>query len=189
VPKTCSQCGKPAIFEMQGHLLCLDCGERLERIQMGEFMRTAAAHNQLAASLENQLPFRVPRINIPSQAHNIGSTTFNSVKIDRSTVGNVNTGTIRQLGDSIATIGQTNTEFSSKVQSFANELLVDQTLSAESKQEAIEILATITDDIKQEKINQRPRQRRSLIERMKSILEPAANLATIFATIATQLQA
>ena len=105
---TCQQCGRPAIIEYQGGLrFCLDCNIKFSQTQEMILYRLEREHNRLLDEIDlisgipstgGRYPERKPPVTM--------SGTFNSIRIDRSNVGVVNTGSIQSVQVSLAGIQQ-----------------------------------------------------------------------------------
>ena len=90
----CSQCTKPAMYEMGGHPLCLDHYALAQTI---ELRRIEASERQQDRMLEEmewstgvQLPRR-PRAPLPAPVI-VQGATFNHINLHGSNVGVLNTG-------------------------------------------------------------------------------------------------
>src|SRR5687768_13899989 len=97
VPR-CQQCGRPAIVEYQNGLrFCLDCNEKFQVQQDRILEQMEREHNRLLDEIDevSGIPSKGGRY--PPRRKVTVSGTFNNIRIDRSTVGVVNTGTISSV--------------------------------------------------------------------------------------------
>ena len=105
---TCYQCPKPALFRLkEGNIpLCLDCYAKLTAIQSKEQEYAERVFN-MVADLANagpggelapvpKFPGRIPKVTFHS-----GEMTTNHIRIEKSNVGVLNTGTIHSLDNAI----------------------------------------------------------------------------------------
>jgi uncharacterized protein with beta-barrel porin domain len=102
----CGQCKRRAMYEVQGHLLCLDCFSRLQEANA----KMQQANNERVAYLASYQNFlidsmmfsaglssRPPRQQIPQhiRATMHQGHTFNNINISKSVIGMLNTGQIQ----------------------------------------------------------------------------------------------
>ncbi len=102
----CSQgCGKPAIGEVGGHPLCIDCLTKLQTAhaaqqsaQLQQLRHSMAMMNYAEEMMWSMVGFGPGprRVQIPSMPAT-GPVTLNNIKLDNSVVGAINTGNVRDI--------------------------------------------------------------------------------------------
>jgi len=103
----CSQCGSSAMYEVQGHLLCLDCYAKwqqasaaMQQANNEKMAQLMAYQNYLVESMAWQagLSSTPPRLRIPQPIHAVNKgPILNNINIDRSVIGMLNAGQIRDV--------------------------------------------------------------------------------------------
>lgn len=104
--KLCSQCKKYEAFYLYGdHLLCLNCYERLKKIEIDEYNMLATEENRLMDEMDAVTGVYgvTPRIKLLNTLPLVDNRkiTYNNIKVDNSVIGAINTGEIKQLDVSI----------------------------------------------------------------------------------------
>lgn len=138
---------------MAGQPLCVDHAEAMSRINEAnnDTLRLLMAD---MANMENSVyaSFGLPprrHIIPPRQVVHAPQTTINdhSVKIDRSTIGVLNTGAIDTLNASVTLIGQTNPEHAEQINTLVETISRNQELDQEAKKETIEQISYLLGQI------------------------------------------
>lgn len=95
----CSQCDRQAMYEIQGHLLCLEHRTMLVSSLQQSSAESAAMINYLRDSIDAVfgLPPQGPRIEIPQPVIQNAPVTLNNIKVDRSIVGSINTAQVSRI--------------------------------------------------------------------------------------------
>src|SRR5258706_533852 len=103
----CVQCGRPAIVGYQGGLnFCVDCNLKYQQAQEMILYRMERQHNLLMDDMDmiSGIPStggRYPERRPPVM---MNAPTFSTIRIDRSNVGVVNTGSIESVQVSLTGI-------------------------------------------------------------------------------------
>jgi hypothetical protein len=102
----CSQCKKSEALVPYGeHLLCLNCYERLMKIETDKYNMLAAEENRLMDEMDAVTGVYgvTPRIKLLNTMPLVDNRkiTYNNIKVDNSVIGAINTGEIKQLDVSI----------------------------------------------------------------------------------------
>jgi len=107
-PPTCGQCGKPAIAQINGVPLCVQCYATLQNAEL-QRQQAAAIHQGQLAALLNFLQGHMEsitglgpigrRLNMPQPTTMVhrGDVNFHNIKVDRSTVGVINSGEVDRI--------------------------------------------------------------------------------------------
>jgi hypothetical protein len=178
----CSQCNRPAMYEVGGHPLCLEHHALAQNI---ELRRLEALERQADRALEQmewttgvQLPRR-PRAPLPAPVIVQGST-FHHINIQGSNVGVVNTGRLSQVDTAISVIGQQgDPQLAGALKTLTDAVVASAALTATAKQEAIEILSTIGIEATAPAPQRRGGVARALLARLKELLSVSADLIEV----------
>jgi hypothetical protein len=102
----CGQCGRPAVAQAGSVSFCVDCYYRLAVAQTLQIRNAAIATNAAAAEMDFVSGLRnfTPRMQVPDLP--IAPLTLNNIRVDRSTVGAINTGEIAKIDVSITVLQQ-----------------------------------------------------------------------------------
>jgi hypothetical protein len=105
-----SQCGRPAIVEVNGHPICVDCNYKIEMSQWMRFAQNASRYN---AALDNgdaitgvSGGFGRMQIPPPPRIGQSGPMVFNNIRVENSTVGVIYSGDVKSI-DSVVTTAKT----------------------------------------------------------------------------------
>ena len=183
----CNQCGKkPAVYEMGGHLLCVDCNLKIEQ---AAYYREAALAANLNFCLEHMetvmgLPGSLPRHEIPKPPVHIGDQTVNAINVSNSNVGVINTGNVERISVSLRNVRASgDLATADAIERLAKTVIADKSLGAEVKDEVLENLSYVTlqastpQNVRQKSIG------RHCIERLSQLLSTAANVATVWTAV------
>ncbi len=187
----CSQCTKPAMFEVDGHPICLDCKAKLSQMWQAELAGNVSQLNFLLGMAEAQtgLPGTLPRYQVPQPTIQQGPVNFNNINVSESVVGAINMGQVRQIDvamDRIATEG--NTELVASLKAFTETVLADQQLKEEHRDEIIEMLAFLTTQCALPKGGRQPSIAQTVLERVGQMVQTVTSLSPLWAPLLAALQ-
>jgi hypothetical protein len=172
----CDQCGKPAIVMRGGHPLCVSCNLKFE--QAFE-MQQRAYKEQINFLLDQAdaitgVSAGFPRYDVSQPMVHTGPMTFHSIRVDRSVVGAVNTGTVKLMEVALNNvhIQNENAELETALKEFTEAVIHEATLSPETKNETIQQLTALTEQLAQ------PAPSRSMGVIKAFIIGIAADIAT-----------
>jgi hypothetical protein len=105
-PASCGQCGKPAVGHVGDVSLCVDCYYRLAVAQTLQLRNAAIGSNAAAQQVDFVSGLRnfTPRMQVPDLPP--APFTLNNIRVDRSTVGAINTGEVARIDVSITILEQ-----------------------------------------------------------------------------------
>ncbi len=187
--RRCSQCGKPAMFEVEGgHRLCLECWTKLQAAFQANLQ---ALHQEKEALLDefefiSGVPMRRPQPNpiITGPVH------LSNIRIDRSTVGVVNTGQIGQIDAGITMIkDQMNPELASLVAQFTQSVLQEKALAVEHRNEILDLLQALSQQLATPKEQRKTGLLKAVLSGVKDLIATAAGLATLWNAVSRGLAA
>jgi hypothetical protein len=153
VTLTCSQCEKPAIGEVGGVWLCVNCYTKLQtahtqaQVAQTEMLRNLMAmQNQAAAEMESVvgLPGLLPRIKIPPMPP--APVTLNNIKFDNSVVGAVNTGFVRDIEVNLTHLhNDGNEKATDALKALTEAILRDPSVDTTHKNDLVEQIAFLSE--------------------------------------------
>lgn len=185
MPK-CNNCDKNALYQLPGGvLLCLDCYEKLARIQQTNIANLMAMENQLLDHMDEitGIP-SYARYKIPQPIIYRDNKMQNFINVDKSIIGSINTGVINSLNQSMNNINNNiNTELAKLLSQFTKAIIESKEIEDQCKNEVLEKLSFITEQI----VVPGPQQKKSLVKSifrsLKESLNSSASLITIWQTI------
>jgi len=103
----CSQCSREAMYNVQGHLLCIEHYTMMSNNLRDAQIQAIAMINYLSDSIDRTFGIAPtgPRISLPPQTVvNNNPTTYNNIKVDRSVVGTINTAQVARINVAMSNI-------------------------------------------------------------------------------------
>ena len=99
MPQKCCQCDKPAVVEIGDNYFCVDCDLKLQWADNLAYHRHALQKEEFEEDLYNLVGLRPPRRQLQRSTPTINTsqTIHNNIRMDRSTVGAVNTGDMKKV--------------------------------------------------------------------------------------------
>jgi len=182
----CSQCGNNAIYQIEGgHLLCLDCYYKMQSIEQQQLAFLIAQKNYYIDQIEATvgLPGTLPRHHIPQAAPVINK----NINISNSTVGAVNTGYIESLNVNLSFLAEHgHEELAKQVESFANSLMKEESVSDTIKSEVLEQIEFISRQL----VAKEPPKKgliKSILSSIPVLIASSESLLNIWNGISTQI--
>jgi len=143
----CSQCGRPAIIMRGEHPLCVDCNLKFEQAFQIRDNALRQQENFLLDQMEaaTGLYGVTPRHKIQTPVIHQGPMNFHSIKVDRSVVGAINTGTVQRMEVALNNIHakNQNPELEQKLKDFTEAVLREGKLSVEAKNDIVDQLSVL----------------------------------------------
>jgi|SRR3989344_5431313 len=150
----CSQCDKSAITNLQGHPLCVEHAAMMAQVQniQNDNIRLLMAQIEDDENSINAMFGLPPKRPMQIPAHQVihaPQTTVNdySIKIDRSTVGVLNTGIVSTINASVSLIQATNQEHAEQIKNLIEAVSNSKKLSQEEKKDSIEQISYLLSQI------------------------------------------
>src|ERR1700680_2785548 len=103
---SCQQCNRPAMYQVEGTPLCLDCYHKWQSANYMQFLMNAAMMNQSMDDMDEISGIRLGggRIPVAEMAKAMQKRpVYNNIKISNSTVGVLNTGDLARI-DAVITL-------------------------------------------------------------------------------------
>jgi hypothetical protein len=146
-----SQCGKPAIAIAAGLPLCVDCNLKFQQASQIQENSAKQRINFLLdqADAVSGLSGVMGRYEITPPVELHGPINFHNINVDRSVVGAINTGNVEKMEVALNEIHahNTNPQLENSLKQFTEAVLMDATLSAQSKNEIVEQLAVLAAEV------------------------------------------
>lgn len=179
---TCSQCGNQALFQYQFGYLCVDCNYKFQQSQDLVTQRNERMMNYLKDMVDetfglrtyDRFPERKPPV-----IHS-GPLNMNSIKIDRSIVGTVNTGHIHQLEQNMQSVSLVNNDGAEAVRQFAEAVLRERSLDEGKKDEIIQQLNFLTQQLGLNDAERNKAVIKTIIASVSGVVNTTASLATLW---------
>lgn len=181
--KKCTQCGNNAMYENNGHLLCLNCFYKFKSIEQQEMVNLLHYKNFLMESMERSvgMPGILPKHKVPQPP----PIFQHNVSINNSTVGVVNTGYIESLNVNLSDIATGNKELANKMIEFT-EKLIEERFSPDTKNEILEQIEYIS---RQLAGKEQPKKSiiKSILASIPTLISSSESLLNIWATISKMI--
>ena len=172
----CDQCGKPALFNVDGHPICVECNLK---IQQAFKIRDNALKQQMNFLLDQAdaitgLSGVMPRYNIGEPVIHQGPLNFHTINVDRSVVGAINTGSVKKMEIALNNVHAQNgnAELEGLLREFTESVLREASLSVEVKNDIVEQLSVLTSQVAL------PKESRVVVVMKALITSIAANIAS-----------
>jgi len=150
---TCSQCGKPAIGEVGGQPLCVDCYTKLQNAHVAEqnarlqHLRHAMAMMNYSEELMWSMVGLTPiarSVQIPPMPAT-GPVTLNNIKLDNSVVGAINTGNVRDIDVNLGQLHAAGLDkLGDAISALTQAVISDQKATLEEKNALLEQIAFLS---------------------------------------------
>jgi hypothetical protein len=178
----CSQCNRPAMVDFGGHPLCLEHHALAQSIELRRIEALERGADRALEEMEWATGVQLPRrARVPSPAPVIlQGSTFNHINVQGSNIGVINTGRLSQVDTAITVIGkQGNSQLAGALKTLTDAVVASTTLAAPSKQEAIEILSTLSTEATAPPAQRKGGVARALLVRLKELLSVSADLIAV----------
>jgi hypothetical protein len=182
----CSNCTNDAMFlvdpEGSKMPLCLDCNLKFVQVTALKNDMLEREINYLTGVAEAMtgLPGVMPKYP-QREVVAVGSVTLNNIRIEGSTIGVLNTGTIGTVDAAVTALKQTGdadaaTLFTRITEAVAN----DRQLPADAKNQVLELLSVLSTEATAPKERRRSAAMMPLLERLATLMSGAAALAQLW---------
>lgn len=177
----CSQCDKDAIGALnngQGPAFCLEHMNMYQNIISKNLEELRKQQDSIMdyAEMVSGVQLRPPK---PAPILHHGNFTVNNLKIDRSNIGVVNTGTINDIDSAITFIGNTgNIQLANGLKDISEKVIESSDLKQSQKTEILEQLSFLGNEIKVA-----PEKRNNSV--IKSVLASIANILSVSSNLTT----
>lgn len=183
----CSQCGNNAMYEVEGHLLCLQCAKVWQDMLRGQIEDQVRALNFLHEEMEmiTGMPGVLPRYELPKPPTiNTRRITLNNIQVSDSVVGVINTGQIEKLDvavDAVRDAGQE--QLADALQKLSQAVVDAPDLLPQQKDEAVEHLAFLAEQASMPKERRQRSVAKTVIVGLEHVLNAAASVVTLWQAV------
>ena len=189
--EVCDQCGKPAIVQYGNRLLCVDCNLKFQQAEQLRHNRRASEINSLYAEMEMvaDLPpgvlLRMPTLQPPVQGDTM---TFNNIRVDRSTIGTINTGGIQRLDIAVTQIKeQEQANLAEALKELTEVVLQSQEIVETAKNEIVEHLSFLAEEVIKPKEKRNLTIAKMVFGNLVKVVPATANLQALWDKVAAML--
>lgn len=183
----CSQCDTPAVLDIKGTYLCIDCYSKLQEANYLRHIQLASISNQLLDDMDDiaGLPRTGGRYQIPTPTTiNAGQTTFNNIRVNDSIVGTINTGNVQKLDSRVSAMrGENRQELANAIQQLTQTILDTPDLQPSDKDSALECLSFLSDQAITPEKQRQPTIGKIIITKLEQILSNAGSIASIWSVV------
>ena len=193
--RKCSQCRTPAVVDLGGNYLCVNCYSKAQQAHYLGHVQLASAINQIIGDMENiaGLPYGSlgQRFQIPMPTTiNAGQSTFNNIRVDNSVVGTINTGYIKKLDSMLNAMKDNNdTHLAQALQTLTQAIIDTSDLKPDGKNSALECLSFLSNQSLTQKENRQSTIGRTVISTLDRMLSNTGSLASIWSATKPYLDA
>ncbi len=161
----CSQCGKPAVKAVQAIPLCVSCFYTLQVADTLARRLAAIGMNYAADQMETITGMRGYGVRMQVPEIPKGPTILHNIKVDRSVIGSVNTGSIEKVDVSISYLkAGGNEQLSAALQSLTEAIAVAPELGIAPKSELLDQVAFLSEQAAVAAKDRRPGMIRAALE-------------------------
>ena len=183
----CSQCDTPAVWDIKGTYLCVDCYAKLQQANYLQFVQLASIHNQLSDNMDDiaGLPQTGGRFQIPTPTTiKAGQTTFNNIRVNDSIVGTINTGNVQKLDSRVSAIrGENRQELANAIQQLTQAILNAPDLQPSNKDSALDCLSFLSDQALTPETERQSTVGKTIVSTLEKILANTGSIASIWSVV------
>ena len=189
--KRCHQCPTPAVLELNGRYLCLDCYAKFQQASYQNHVILASTLNVLLDDVNDiaGLPRSGGRIQIPTPTTiNTGDTTFNNIRVSESIVGTINTGNVEKIDSRVSAMqGEKRDDLAKAIQHLTQAIVDAPDLEPNDKDSALECLSFLSDQAITPEGERTPSVGKTIISKLEQILANAGSIASIWSQVAPHI--
>ncbi len=176
MPQTrCNQCNTPAVYDVAGTLLCINCYAKLQQANYLQFAQLASTYNALLDNVDATvgLPVTCGRLQVPTPTTiNAGQTTFHNIRVNNSVVGSINTGNVEKLDVRVSAMRAENrSDLADAVQKLTQTIVDTSDLIPNDKDSALECLSFLSDQALTPEPERKRTVGKTIISTLENILE------------------
>lgn len=185
--KKCNQCQTPAVWNVNGICLCVDCYAKLQQANYQNHVMLASTINMLLDDMDDMigLPRSGGRFKIPTPTTiNAGQTTYNNIRVNDSVVGTINTGNVEKLDSRVSAMqGENRHELADAIQRLTEAILNASDLKPCDKDSALECLSFLADQALTPEMERQPIVGKTIISKLEQILTNTGSIASIWSQV------
>ena len=185
----CSQCGTPAVYELEGHPLCVRCMDTIQQIhntKLNQLNAMANYYSDLMAETVG-LPRMGPYIETPQPTTVIqqGPTnlnTINNIRVESgSQVGQISAGAIVSVDHAVTVFAQKgNEELAKHLSEFTQAVLDSKELNLETQRKILDSLQFIISEVAKQKGQRNPSVVATVLDSLKSLVGSVERIGLLY---------
>lgn len=183
----CNQCSTPAVWDIKGIYLCINCYATLQQANYLQFAQLASTYNAVLEDFYETagLPITGGKVQIPMPTTiNAGETTFNNIRVNDSVVGSINTGNVQKLDVSVSAMRAENREnLANAIQQLTEAILNTSDLEPDSKDSALECLSFLSDQAITPEAERKTTVGKTIIPTLENILLKSERIAKLWSKV------
>lgn len=183
----CNQCNTPAVWDVEGTSLCIDCYAKFQQANYLQFAQLASTINALSDNIDDTigLPRSGGRFQIPTPTTiNAGQTTFNNIRVNDSVVGSINTANVEKLDVRVSAMRSENrSDLADAIQKFTQTIINTSDLEPNDKDSVLECLSYLSDQALTPKSERKTTVGKTLISTLEDLLENSASIAPLWSQV------
>ncbi|MGA2911449.1 MAG: hypothetical protein ABSE17_02300 [Candidatus Levyibacteriota bacterium] len=176
----CCQCDKKAIFTYDFGPLCVDCNFKFQQASEIRQSQDERMINYLKDVMYDTAGLPRTGARFPERRPPVlhtGPVNMQSVVLNNSVVGNINQGTVSSLNATLQNVTVANYTYAEQIKNFAESVARDGELSKETKDEVLQKLDFLAQQINQQQMNA------PVIKTIISSITTAINISAGLATL------
>lgn len=185
--KRCNQCPTPAVWDVKGIYLCIDCYAKFQQASYQNHVILASTMNMLLDDVDDMvgLPRSGGRFKIPTPTTiNTGETTYNNIRVNDSIVGTINTGNVEKIDSRVSAMqGENRHDLAKAIQHLTQAIIDAPDLKSNDKNSALECLSFLSDQAITPEGARQPTVGKTIISKLEQILANTGSIASIWSEI------
>lgn len=183
----CNQCKTPAVWNVSGTYLCLDCYAKFQQANYQQHVMLASTINMLLDDMDDMvgLPRSGGRFKILTPTTiNAGQNTFNNIRVSDSVVGTINTGNVEKLDSRVSAMqGENRHELANAIQQLTEAIINAPDLETDDKDSALECLSFLSDQALTPEKERQPTVGKTIISTLGQILTNTGSIASLWSAL------
>ncbi len=178
----CSQCSRPAMYNVSGHLLCLEhhnmIVQNAQVAQQNSMVMMNYLRDQMG-EIFGQPP--VARIQVPQNVVNHTPVTYNNIRVNRSVIGSINTAQVGRIDVAMEGIANgDNDEIKDAIKALTEAVVNSTEASNDLKNKLIEQLGFLAEQAVLPEAQRQKSVISMVLESMPTTIAIAANITTVW---------
>ena len=173
------------MYELGGHYLCLHCYTKLMQVENQKLSHLSGQLNYLHDLMDEMVGIpSYARMPITQPVIDGRKITYNHINVDRSVIGTINTGTISNLNQTLENVSNNiNPDIAKLLSIFAETILKSDQMDDGSKEDVMEQLSFISEQIAIEKSKQKKGMVRKALDSINSKISCVPTILKIWEQI------
>ena len=180
----CNQCKTPAVWNVGGTSLCLDCYAKFQQANYQQHVMLASTINMLLDDMDDMvgLPREGGRFKIPTPTTiNAGQNTFNNIRVSDSVIGTINTGNVEKLDSRVSAMQNENRhELANAILHLTQAIIDASDLEQSNKNSALECLSFLSDQALTPEKDRQTTVGKTIISKLQQLLSNTGSIASLW---------